>query len=213
MLKRVVVTGMGVVSSIGNNVEEVTNSLKEGKSGIRFQDIYAEKGFRSHVAGNIQNFETVIDRKHKRFMGDSALYTYEAMLQAIKASGLKEDQVSNLRTGLLAGSGGATTQDIVEANAILETKGIRRVGPYRVTSTMGSTVSACLATSFKIKGLNMTISSACATSAHCIGEAFEKIQWGKQDIVFAGGGEAEHYTQSVLFDAMGAFSSKYNDAP
>ena len=213
MLKRVVVTGMGVVSSIGNNVEEVTASLKEGKSGIRFQEIYAEKGFRSHVAGNIQNFETVIDRKHKRFMGDSALYTYEAMVQAIKASGLEDDQVSHLRTGLLAGSGGATTQDIVEANAILETRGIKRVGPYRVTSTMGSTVSACLATSFKIKGLNMTISSACATSAHCIGEAFEKIQWGKQDIVFAGGGEAEHYTQSVLFDAMGAFSSKYNDAP
>jgi len=214
-MKRVVVTGMGIVSCIGKDKEEVLESLKTGRSGIKFQEEYKEKGFRSHVAGSIEDFdiETLIDRKLRRFMGNAAAYSYVSMQQAIEDAGLSEDQVSNVRTGLIAGSGGASSADIIEAADILRDKGVRRVGPYRVTRTMGSTVSACLATPFKIKGINYSITSACATSAHCIGNAMEQIQLGKQDIVFAGGGEELHWSLSVMFDAMGALSSKYNDTP
>jgi len=213
-MRRVVVTGMGIVSCLGNDKEAVLDSLKQGRSGIRFNEEYKEMGFRSHVSGSVDiNTAELIDRKTLRFMSDSAAYAYISMEQAIADSGLTEDQVSNVRTGLIAGSGGASTQDQVETADIMRDKGLRRVGPYRVTRTMGSTVSACLATPFKIKGVNYSISSACSTSAHCIGNAMEMIQLGKQDIVFAGGGEAEHWTLSCMFDAMGALSSKYNDAP
>ncbi|MCB1615649.1 MAG: beta-ketoacyl-ACP synthase I [Pseudomonadales bacterium] len=213
-MKRVVVTGMGIISSLGNNINEVTASLKTGTSGIRFKEAYKELGFRSHVAGSIElDLKDHIDRKILRFMGDAAAFAYLSMQQAITDSGLTEAQVSNVRTGLIAGSGGASSSNQVEAADILRSKGLKRVGPYRVTQTMGSTVSACLATPFKIKGVNYSISSACATSAHCIGAAMEQIQLGKQDIVFAGGGEEEHWTLSCLFDAMGALSTKYNDTP
>ena len=213
-MRRVVVTGMGIVSCLGTDKETVLDSLKEGRSGIKFQEEYKEMGFRSHVAGSIDlDYSGLIDRKLVRFMGDAAAYAYLSMDQAIKDAGLTEDQVSNVRTGLIAGSGGASSADIVETADILRTKGVRRVGPYRVTRTMGSTVSACLATPFKIKGVNYSITSACATSAHCIGNAMEQIQLGKQDIVFAGGGEELHWSLSVMFDAMGALSSKYNDTP
>lgn len=213
-MKRVVVTGIGIVSCIGNNVEQVTESLKQGKSGIRFNPTYAEKGMRSHVSGTPDiDLGEHIDRKAIRFMGDAAGYAYVAMLQAIADAGLDEAQVSNVRTGIVAGSGGADSGSQVEVANILEEKGLKRVGPYRVTQTMGSTVSACLATPFQIKGVNYSISSACSTSAHCIGNAAELIQLGKQDIVFAGGGEAEHWTMSCMFDAMGALSTKYNDSP
>ncbi|WP_293266592.1 beta-ketoacyl-ACP synthase I [Neptunomonas sp.] len=213
-MRRVVVTGMGIVSCLGNDKEAVLDSLKEGRSGIKFQEEYKELGFRSHVAGSIDiDLEALIDRKLRRFMGNAAAYSYLAMDQAIKDANLSEDQVSNVRTGLIAGSGGASSADIIESADILRTKGVRRVGPYRVTRTMGSTVSACLATPFKIKGINYSITSACATSAHCIGNAMEQIQLGKQDIVFAGGGEELHWSLTVMFDAMGALSSKYNDTP
>lgn len=213
-MRRVVVTGMGIVSCLGNDKETVLDALKEGKSGIKFQEEYKELGFRSHVAGSIDiDLDALIDRKLRRFMGNAAAYSYLAMDQAIKDSGLSEDQVSNVRTGLIAGSGGASSADIVETADILRDKGVRRVGPYRVTRTMGSTVSACLATPFKIKGINYSITSACATSAHCIGNAMEQIQMNKQDVVFAGGGEELHWSLSVMFDAMGALSSKYNDTP
>ena len=213
-MRRVVVTGMGIVSCLGTDKESVLTSLKEGRSGIKFQEEYKELGFRSQVAGSIDlDLESLIDRKLLRFMGNAAAYAYLAMDQAVKDSGLSEDQVSNVRTGLIAGSGGASSADIVETADILRTKGVRRVGPYRVTRTMGSTVSACLATPFKIKGVNYSITSACATSAHCIGNAMEQIQLGKQDVVFAGGGEELHWSLSVMFDAMGALSSKYNDTP
>lgn len=213
-MKRVVVTGLGIVSCLGNNKAEVLKSLQDGKSGITFQEKYAEVGMRSHVAGTVDiNLEEHIDRKFLRFMGGAASYSYIAMDQAVKDSGLTEDQVSNVRTGLIAGSGGASSANLVEAAEIARTKGIKRVGPYRVTRTMGSTVSACLATPFKIKGVNYSITSACSTSAHCIGNAVELIQMGKQDVIFAGGGEEEDWTQSILFDAMGALSSKYNDSP
>ena len=213
-MRRVVVTGMGIVSCLGTDKESVLTSLKEGRSGIKFQQEYKELGFRSQVAGSIDlDLESLIDRKLLRFMGNAAAYAYLAMDQAVKDSGLSEDQVSNVRTGLIAGSGGASSADIVETADILRTKGVRRVGPYRVTRTMGSTVSACLATPFKIKGVNYSITSACATSAHCIGNAMEQIQLGKQDVVFAGGGEELHWSLSVMFDAMGALSSKYNDTP
>ena len=213
-MKRVVVTGMGITSCLGLNKESVLDSLQNCKSGISFQEDYKEMGFRSHVAGSIDiDFAEHIDRKTLRFMGDGAAYTYIAMDQAIKDSGLSEDQVSNERTGLVVGSGGASTNNIVEAADLLREKGIKRVGPYRVTRTMGSTTSACLATPFKIKGVNYSITSACSTSAHCIGHASELIQLGKQDIVFAGGGEELHWSQSMMFDAMGALSSKYNDTP
>jgi len=213
-MRRVVVTGMGIISCLGNDQETVLESLKEGRSGIRFQPEYEEMGFRSHVAGQVDvDLDSLIDRKLRRFMGNASAYAYLSMKQAIEDAGLTEDQVSNVRTGLIAGSGGASSADIVESADILRDKGVRRVGPYRVTRTMGSIVSACLATPFKIKGVNYSITSACATSAHCIGNAMELIQLGKQDIIFAGGGEELHWSLSVMFDAMGALSSKYNDTP
>ncbi|HSC69204.1 MAG TPA: beta-ketoacyl-ACP synthase I [Cellvibrio sp.] len=213
-MKRVVVTGMGIVSCLGNDKNAVLDALRAGRSGIKFQEAYKEKGFRSHVAGSVDiNLSEVIDRKILRFMGDAAAYAYLSMQQAIADSGLSEEQVSNERTGIIMGSGGASSMNLVEAADILREKGLKRVGPYRVTQTMGSTTSACLATPFKIKGVNYSISSACATSAHCVGVAMEQIQLGKQDVVFAGGGEEEHWTLTALFDAMGALSTKYNDTP
>ncbi|SFU91769.1 beta-ketoacyl-ACP synthase I [Halomonas korlensis] len=213
-MRRVVVTGLGIVSCLGNDAQQVLEALRNGRSGIRFKEEYAERGFRSQVAGVVDiDLEALVDRKLLRFMGDAAAYAYISMAQAIKDSGLADDQVSNERTGLIAGSGGASSANQVEAADLLREKGLRRVGPYRVTRTMGSTVSACLATPFKIKGVNYSISSACATSAHCIGSAVEQIQMGKQDVVFAGGGEEEHWTLSCLFDAMGALSTHYNDTP
>jgi len=213
-MKRVVITGIGITSCLGTDVESVLDSLQKGQSGIKFQEDYQERGFRSQVAGSVDlDFSEHIDRKTLRFMADAAAYTYVAMDQAIKDSGLAEDQVSNERTGLIVGSGGASSANIVEAADIAREKGVKRVGPYRVTRTMGSTVSACLATPFKIKGVNYSITSACATSAHCIGNAYELIQMGKQDVIFAGGGEELDWSLTVLFDAMGALSSKYNDTP
>jgi 3-oxoacyl-[acyl-carrier-protein] synthase-1 len=213
-MKRVVVTGLGIVSSIGNNRSEVVESLKLGRSGIGFAEIYRELGFRSHIHGAIKiDLDAYIDRKIKRFMGDGAAFNYIAMQQAIDDSGLEDSDISNERTGLVMGSGGPSTSNLVDAADILREKGIKKVGPYMVPRTMSSTNTACLATPFKIKGVNYSISSACATSAHCIGHAMELIQMGKQDIVFAGGGEEVHWTMSLLFDAMGALSSKYNDAP
>lgn len=213
-MRRVVVTGLGIVSCLGNDAQAVVEALRNGRSGIRFKEEYAELGFRSHVAGVVDiDLDELIDRKLRRFMGDAAAYAYVSMAQAIEDAGLTPEQVSHERTGLIAGSGGASSANQVEAADILREKGLRRVGPYRVTRTMGSTVSACLATPFKIKGVNYSISSACATSAHCIGSAMEQIQLGKQDVVFAGGGEEEHWTLSCLFDAMGALSTQYNDTP
>lgn len=213
-MRRVVITGLGIVSCIGNNKEEVLTSLKSQTSGIRYIPEYEDAGFRSHIAGRPQiNPDDHIDRKQRRFMGDSAAYSYIALKEAIADAGLSEDMVSSPRTGLIAGSGGASSSDIVEAVDTLREKGIRRVGPYRVTRSMGSTVSANLATPFSIRGVNYSITSACATSAHCIGNAMELIQWGKQDIMFAGGGEEEHWTLTMQFDAMGALSTKYNDTP
>ena len=213
-MKRVVVTGIGIVSSLGNNCREVLESLRQLKSGIAFDESYREMGLRSHVAGNI-NIDTKehIDRKILRFMGNAAAYAYIAMKEAIAHAGLTEEQVSNVRTGIVAGSGGASSSSQVEAADILRESGVKRIGPYGVTKTMASTVAACLATPFKIKGVNYSISSACSTSAHCIGHAAELIQLGKQDIVFAGGGEEVSWHMSSLFDAMGALSSKYNDTP
>ncbi|MGB0664896.1 MAG: beta-ketoacyl-ACP synthase I [Pontibacterium sp.] len=213
-MRRVVVTGMGIVSCLGTNKESVLSSLQNGKSGISFQEDYKERGFRSHVAGSIDiDFSEKIDRKLLRFMGDAAAYTYISMQEAIEDAGLTPEQVSNERTGLVVGSGGASAANIVESADITREKGVKRVGPYRVTRTMGSTASACLATPFKIRGVNYSITSACATSAHCIGNAIEQIQLGKQDIVFAGGGEELHWAQTAMFDAMGALSSKYNETP
>jgi len=213
-MRRVVVTGLGIVSCLGNDQQQVLDALKNGRSGIRFKEEYAERGLRSHVAGSVDiDLNELIDRKLLRFMGDAAAYAYISMAQAIEDAGLSEEQVSNERTGLIAGSGGASSANQVEAADVLREKGLRRVGPYRVTRTMGSTVSACLATPFKIKGVNYSISSACATSAHCIGSAMEQIQLGKQDVVFAGGGEEEHWTLTCLFDAMGALSTQYNENP
>jgi len=214
MIARVVVTGMGIVSCLGNEIEAVAASLKNGQSGISHCQAHVDAGMRSHVAGqpNIELAEH-IDRKQWRFMGDAAGYAYFSLQQAIADAGLSEEQVSNPRTGIVAGSGGASSASQVEAADTLRERGLRRVGPYRVTQTMGSTVSACLATPFKIKGVNYSISSACSTSAHCIGNAAELIQLGKQDVVFAGGGEELHWTMSSLFDAMGALSTKYNHDP
>jgi len=213
-MRRAVVTGLGIVSSIGNNRDEVIESLRQGRSGIGFCEDYRELGFRSQIHGPIKiNLDEAIDRKVKRFMGDGAAYNYLAMEQAIADSGLADDEVSNVRTGLVMGSGGPSTSNLVDAADILRSKGVKKVGPYMVTRAMSSTNTACLATPFKIKGVNYTISSACATSAHCIGHAMELIQLGKQDVVFAGGGEELHWSMSVLFDAMGALSSKYNDTP
>jgi 3-oxoacyl-[acyl-carrier-protein] synthase-1 len=213
-MRRVVITGLGIVSCLGTDKDTVSASLRAGRSGISFNPAYAEMGLRSQVSGSVKlDLEALIDRKVYRFMGDAAAFAYLAMEQAIKDAGLTAEEVSNPRIGLVAGSGGASTLNQMEAIDILREKGVKRVGPYRVPRTMSSTVSACLATPFKIKGVNYSISSACATSAHCIGHAMELIQLGKQDIVFAGGGEEEHWSQSFLFDAMGALSSKYNDTP
>ena len=214
-MNRVVITGMGIVSSLGANKSEVLKSLKSAKSGIVCSEKYSEMGLRSNVHGAIAEVDTsdVIDRKMLRFMADAAIFNAIALDEAIKESGLSAEMISNERTGLIMGSGGASNQNIVEAADILRERGIKRVGPYRVPRTMGSTTSACLSTLFKIKGINYSISSACSTSAHCIGNAMEQIQLGKQDVVFAGGGEELDWSLTMLFDAMGALSSKYNDSP
>ena len=213
-MRRVVVTGMGIVSSLGNNLKEVLASLQALKSGIKFSPTYQEMGLRSQVEGPISiDPKAHIDRKELRFMGNAAAYCHIAMQEAIALSGLDKAQVSHPRTGIIVGSGGATSSAQVEVADILRNSGVRRVGPYAVTKTMASTTSACLATPFGIKGVNYSLSSACSTSAHCIGHAAELIQFGKQDIVFAGGGEEVHWSMSCQFDAMGALSSQYNDTP
>lgn len=213
-MKRIVVTGMGIVSCLGNDKASVTAALRNGTSGIRFNESYKEMGLRSNISGSIDlNPEEHIDRKPLRFMGNAAAYAYIAMQQAIADAGLTENEVSNIRTGIVAGSGGGSSDNQVQAADILREKGVKRIGPYMVPRVMTSTVSACLATPFKIKGVNYSITSACATSAHCIGHAAELIQLGKQDIVFAGGGEEEHWTLTMMFDAMGALSTKYNETP
>lgn len=213
-MKRVVITGYGIVSSLGNNKAEVCDSLRAGRSGIEFSQEYADLGLRSQVHGTLNiDAEALIERKFYRFMGDAAAYSYVAMLEAIAHAELAETQVASERTGLLMGTGGASPENIVHAADTLRQRGIRRIGPYMVTRTMASTIPACLSTAFKIRGVSYCISSACATSAHCIGHAAELIQMGKQDVVFAGGGEELHWTTSVLFDGMGAMSSKYNATP
>jgi len=213
-MKRAVITGLGIVSSIGNNQAEVLASLKAGRSGITYSQEFADLGLRSQVWGNIKlDPSELIDRKAYRFMADAAAFSYIAMQQAIEDAGLTTEQVSHPRTGLVVGSGGASSKVQVEAADILREKGVKRVGPYAVPKTMASTCSACLATPFQIKGVNYSISSACATSAHCIGHAVELIQLGKQDIIFAGGGEEVHWTLAMEFDAMGALSTKYNETP
>ena len=214
-MRRVVITGLGIVSPIGNNAEEVTDSLRESRSGIGPEETYAENGFRSRIAGIPKiDLQEPIDKRQLRFMGPTAAYAYLAMQQAIADSGLTEAEVSNERTGLVAGSGGPSTSNFFTAFNIVKEKGSpKRMGPFMVTRCMSSTVSACLATPFKIKGVNYSITSACSTSAHCIGNGTELIQMGKQDVIFAGGGEEVHWTLSCLFDAMGAMSSKYNDTP
>jgi len=213
-VRRVVITGLGIVSCIGNSRDEVTASLRAGRSGIRYQPEYEEVGLRSLVAGSCDiDLQDHIPRKSLRFMGDAAAYSYIAMDQAIADAALDYDSISSPRVGLIAGSGGASTANIVSATETLRSRGVRKIGPYGVTRTMGSTVSACLATPFRIKGLNYSITSACATSAHCIGAAMEQIQLGKQDLIFAGGGEEEHWSLTQLFDGMGALSTKYNDTP
>lgn len=213
-MRRVVITGLGIVSCLGNDKDTVSANLRAGRPGIRYNQAYADMGLRSQVSGSVDiNLEELIDRKVMRFMGDAAAYAYLAMEQAVKDAGFSLDDISNPRIGLIAGSGGASTINQMEAIDILREKGVKRIGPYRVPRTMSSTVSACLATPFRIKGLNYSIASACATSAHCIGHAMEQIQMGKQDVVFAGGGEEEHWSQSCLFDAMGALSSQYNETP
>ena len=213
-MKRVVITGLGILSSIGNDKEEVTESLKTGKSGIEYCEEYAELGFRSHVHGPIRlNPSELIDRKLRRFMGDSAAFAYLAMKEALEVSGLSEDQISNPRVGLISGSGGGSNQNMIEAVDVMRSRGARKVGPTMVPRIMASTNSACLSVAYKIKGVNYSISSACATSAHCIGNAYEIIQTGKQDIIFAGGGDEVHWTSTLLFDSMGALSSAYNETP
>ena len=212
-MRRVVVTGMGIQSCIGTDLPTVKESLYRTTSGIKANPEYTERGMRSQVSGSLELDKDRIDRKLMRFMGNAAAFAYLSAVDALADSGLSEDQISNIRTGIVAGSGGASSASQVEAADILRDKGVRRVGPYRVTQTMGSTVSACLATALKIKGVNYSISSACSTSAHCIGHGAELIQMGKQDVVIAAGGEEEHWTLSCLFDAMGALSSKYNDTP
>ena len=213
-IPRVVVTGLGIVSSVGVGCSAVSEALKKGQSGIRFSQAYADLGFRSHIHGDIEaDLDQQIDRKLKRFMGDAAAYNYLAMEEAVSNSGLTQEQVSDLRTGLVMGSGGGSPENIVEAADLLRERGVKRVGPYRVTRTMASTATACLGTAYKIRGVSYAISSACATSAHCIGNAAELIQMGKQDVVFAGGSEEVHWSTSVMFDAMGALSSSYNDRP
>ena len=213
-LKRAVITGIGAISCIGNNISEITKSLKLGTSGIRFNESYKELGMRSHISGSINlNLKDLIDRKHLRFMGEAASYAYLSTAEAIKDSGLDPLRFSSQDVGVIAGSGGASSRSQVEAADIVKSKGVKRIGPYRVTQTMGNTVSAALATFFGIKGVNFSISSACSTSAHCIGSALEQIQLGKQKIILAGGAEDEHWTMSSMFDAMGALSSSYNESP
>ena len=213
-MRRAVITGIGIVSSIGNNKEEVRESLRDGKSGISFAPEYKELGFRSQVHGAPEiDLGEAIDRKLKRFMGDGAAFNYVAMVEAIADAGLEQGDVSNERTGLIMGSGGPSTMNLIQSADTAREKSPKRVGPYMVPRAMSSTNSATLATPFGIKGVNYSISSACSTSAHCIGNAAEMIQWDKQDIVFAGGGEELHWSLSVLFDAMPALSSKYNDTP
>ncbi len=213
-MRRVVITGMGIVSCLGNEAGAVSRALRESRPGIRFKEAYKEIGMRSQVAGTPDiDLEEHIDRKPRRFMGDAAAYAYVAMRNAIADAGLEADDISNERTGLIAGSGGHSSENQVAAADIARERGVKRVGPYMVPRVMASTVSACLATPFKIKGVNYSIASACATSAHCIGNAVEQIQLGKQDLIFAGGGEEEHWTLSCLFDGMGALSTKYNDTP
>ena len=212
--KRAVITGMGSISCIGNNLNEISKSLKEGTSGIFFNEEYENLGFRSKVSGSINiDLKELIDRKLLRFMGEAASYAYLSALEAIKDADLPKSIFDTDRIGVIAGSGGASSRSQVDAADIMRNKGVKRIGPYRVTQTMGSTVSACLSTSLKIKGINFSISSACSTSAHCIGSAWEQIQLGNQDVVIAGGGEDEHWTQSGLFDAMGALSSNFNNDP
>jgi len=213
-LRRVVVTGIGIVSSLGNNANEVEASLKSSKSGISFQPEYEEHGLRSQIAGSINiSVEELIDRKLLRFMAKGHAYAWIAMQEAIADSQLEDNQISNFKTGIIVGAGGTSTESMYQGTNTLNERGIRRVGPYMVTKTMSNGVAACLATGAKIKGVNYSITSACSTSAHCIGNAYELIQMGKQDIMFAGGAEEEHWTMSYLFDAMGAMSSKYNDEP
>ena len=213
-LKRAVITGIGAISCIGNNISEITKSLKLGTSGIYFNESYKELGMRSHISGSINlNLKDLIDRKHLRFMGEAASYAYLSTAEAIKDSGLDPLRFSSQDVGVIAGSGGASSRSQVEAADIVKSKGVKRIGPYRVTQTMGNTVSAALATFFGIKGVNFSISSACSTSAHCIGSALEQIQLGKQKIILAGGAEDEHWTMSSMFDAMGALSSSYNESP
>ena len=213
-LKRAVITGIGAISCIGNNISEITKSLKLGTSGIHFNESYKELGMRSHISGSINlNLKDLIDRKHLRFMGEAASYAYLSTAEAIRDSGLDLSRLSSQDVGVIAGSGGASSRSQVEAADIVKSKGVKRIGPYRVTQTMGNTVSAALATFFGIKGVNFSISSACSTSAHCIGSALEQIQLGKQKIILAGGAEDEHWTMSSMFDAMGALSSSYNESP
>jgi len=213
-MRRAVITGMGIVSCLGNNADEVLTSLKKGQSGIRFNQSYVDIGMRSHISGSVQlDTAELIDRKLYRFMGKASAYAYLSMDEAIKDAGLSLKEISSERIGLVVGSGGGSPEDQLESTDILREKGMRRVGPYRIPRTMSSSVSACLATPFKIKGVNYSISSACATSAHCIGHAAELIQMNKQDMVFAGGGESENWTMSHMFDAMGALSTKYNETP
>ena len=213
-MRRVVVTGLGAVSCIGNTLDDISAALRQGKSGISFNEGFKEMGLRSTICGSVDiDIKEHIDRKVLRFMGDAAAYAYIAMQKAIDDAGLEESEVSNPRTGLIASSGGASSENIITSADTLRSRGVRRIGPYMVPRTMSSSVSACLATPFKIKGVNYSITSACATSAHCIGAAAEQIQLGKQDIVFAGGGEEEHWNLSSMFDAMGALSTKFNDEP
>ena len=215
MMREVVVTGYGIISCLGNDVKDVTESLKNSTSGISLNEVNKDLGLRSHISGSIENLDLKekIDRKLYRFMGDAAAYAYLSAKEAIDNANLTDEFLTSLRTGIIMGSGGASSEDQIESADILRNKGLKRIGPYRVTKAMGSTVSACLATSFGIKGINYSISSACATSAHCIGAGMEQIQLNKQDIIIAGGGEAEHWGKTSLFDAMGALSTKYNDSP
>jgi 3-oxoacyl-[acyl-carrier-protein] synthase I len=213
-MRRAVITGMGVVSCLGNDATSVLDSLRDGRSGVRTNEAFREAGMKSQIAGQIDlDFKDMIDRKHLRFMSVAAAYGYIAMQQAVDDSGLAQTDISNPRTGIIMGSGGISGEKFVESIDTCRDKGVRRMGPYRVTQIMSSTVAACLATPFQIKGLNICISSACATSAHCIGAALEQIQLGKQDILFAGGAEEQHWSMASMFDAMGALSTKYNDAP
>ncbi len=213
-MRRVVITGLGAVSCIGNSQDDIAAALKSGRSGIVANETFREMGLRSQVSGSVDiDIAEFIDRKVRRFMGDAAAYAYIAMQKAIDDAGLETSDVSNPRTGLIASSGGASSENIITSSDTLRSRGVRKIGPYMVPRSMSSSVSACLATPFAIKGVNYSITSACATSAHCIGAAAEQIQLGKQDVIFAGGGEEEHWNLSSMFDAMGALSTKYNDEP